>query len=54
MVVAKAEVKKVQGRKIYVVGEISVAEADGGGEEQGVCVVCEGMFLVKRDAAGRI
>jgi hypothetical protein len=44
----------VEGRKIYVVGEIFVAEADGGGERDGVCVICEGMFLVKRDGTGRI
>ncbi|EAW17467.1 PaaI family thioesterase [Aspergillus fischeri NRRL 181] len=54
VVVARAEVGRVDGRKIYVMGEISVAEADRGGEGEGVCVVCEGMFLVKRDGFGRI
>jgi acyl-coenzyme A thioesterase PaaI-like protein len=54
VVVARAEVGRVEGRKIYVVGEIFVAEADGGGERDGVCVTCEGMFLVKREGTGRI
>jgi acyl-coenzyme A thioesterase PaaI-like protein len=54
VVVARAEVGRVEGRKIYVVGEIFVAEADGGGERDGVCITCEGMFLVKREGTGRI
>ncbi|GFF93635.1 alpha-1,3/1,6-mannosyltransferase alg-2, partial [Aspergillus lentulus] len=31
VVVARAEIGRVEGRKIFVVGEIFVAEADGGG-----------------------
>ncbi|PKX97621.1 PaaI family thioesterase [Aspergillus novofumigatus IBT 16806] len=50
----KKPVGRVAGRKIYVVGEIFVAEADGERDGEGVCVACEGMFLVKRDGTGRI
>ncbi|GIJ99777.1 hypothetical protein Aspvir_003780 [Aspergillus viridinutans] len=52
VVVARAEVGRVEGRKIYVEGEIFVADDQGEGDAG--CVACEGMFLVKRDVTVRI
>lgn len=49
VVVVRAEVGRVEGRKIYVRGDICVD-----GEGDGVCVSAEGMFLVKRDGTVRI
>ncbi|GFG04533.1 alpha-1,3/1,6-mannosyltransferase alg-2 [Aspergillus udagawae] len=53
-VVARAEIGRVEGRKIYVEGEICVADQEGEGEGEEICAACEGMFLVKRDVTVRI
>lgn len=55
VVVARAEVRRVEGRKIFVRGDISAVggeegeDGEGNGDGEGVCVAAEGMFLVKRD-----